>query len=304
MRLDGGFDWDNARYFLATARAGQFLAAGRQLGVDHATVARRVAALEAQLGTSLFDRFRTGCQLTEAGERFLPVAERIEAEMLRAQSDLSRGDTEIAGTVSIGAPDGFGTLFLARRLPRLTARHSRLTIQLVPMPRVFSLSRREVDLAVTIDPPEEGRLAIRRLTDYTLRLYATRSYLDSHGRPGTIADLTQHTLVTYVPSLLFSPGLNFLPDVFTPTQRRIECASALGQSEAVRAGGGIGVLHDYDATSDPELSAVLPETVFRRSYWLVSHLDSRMTSRIRAVSDFIVQSVDEARSMFTPFDLP
>ncbi len=132
-------DWDNARVFLAAARAGQFLAAARALGVDHATVARRVGALESKLGARLFDRRTTGCVLTAAGERFMAAAERIEAEMLRAQSEISTDDA-IAGTVRIGAPDGFGTFFLAGRLGRFAAAHPRLTLQLAPMPRVFSLS--------------------------------------------------------------------------------------------------------------------------------------------------------------------
>ncbi|MCA3635047.1 MAG: LysR family transcriptional regulator, partial [Methylobacterium sp.] len=105
-------DWDNARIFLAVARSGQFLAAARQLGLDHATVARRVSALEKTLGSALFERRTTGCVPTPAGERFLASAERIEAEMLSAQADLAATGLDVSGTVRIGAPDGFGTLFL------------------------------------------------------------------------------------------------------------------------------------------------------------------------------------------------
>lgn len=291
-------DWDNVRVFLAAARSGQFLAAARRLGVDHATVARRVTALERALGAKLFDRRTSGCAMTPAGERFLAAAERIEAEMLSAQADVGASDVAVAGTVRIGAPDGFGTLFLSHRLGRLAESHPGLTIQLVPVPRAFSLSRREADIAVTIDRPEAGRLAIRRLADYTLRFYASRSYVEAHGAPGSVEELSRHRLVTYVQDLLFSPELNFMPEFFGPGFRRLECASAVGQSEAVRAGAGIGILHDYHAALDPGLVPVLPAIVFRRAYWLATHLDSRNALRIRTVADFIAAEAAANRALF------
>ena len=291
-------DWDNVRIFLAAARSGQFLAAARQLGVDHATVARRVSALEERLGTKLFERRTSGCVVTPQGERFLVSAERIEAEMLSAQADLAATGPEIGGTVRIGAPDGFGTLFLMRRLGRLAERHPGLTIQLVPVPRAFSLSKREADIAITIDRPETGRLAVRKLTDYTLHLYGAKTYLDLAGRPETVVDLRNHQLVTYVQDLLFSPDLNFMPEVFGPGFRRIECASAVGQEAAVRAGAGIGILHDYHAGREEALERLLPELTFRRSYWLVTHLDSHNALRIRTVADFIAGEVAANRKLF------
>jgi DNA-binding transcriptional LysR family regulator len=291
-------DWDNTRVFLAVARAGQFLAAARQLGIDHATAARRVTTLEEALRAKLFERRTSGCVLTPAGELFLAAAERIEAEMLRAQSELSATDMTVAGTVRIGAPDGFGTLFLAGRLGPLAAQHAGLTVQLAPVPRAFSLSKREADIAITIDRPGAGRLAVRKLTDYSLHLYASRSYIAAHGAPASVADLKDHVLVTYVQDLLFSPDLNFMPELFTSGYRRIECAGVVGQSEAVRAGAGIGILHDYHTSDHDELVMVLPEVSFVRTYWLVTHLDSRSSLRIRTVADFIVGEVEKSRGIF------
>jgi DNA-binding transcriptional LysR family regulator len=291
-------DWDHARIFLAVARAGQFLAAARQLGIDHATAARRVSVLEEAMRAKLFERRTSGCVLTPAGEMFLSAAERIEAEMLRAQAELSATDMSVAGTVRIGAPDGFGTLFLAGRLGPLAAQHPGLTVQLAPVPRAFSLSKREADIAITIDRPEAGRLAVRKLTDYSLHLYASKAYLAEHGRPATVDALKDHVLVTYVQDLLFSADLNFMPDTFGADYRRIECAGVVGQSEAVRAGAGIGILHDYHTAEHDDLEIVLPELSFQRSYWLVTHLDSRNSLRIRTVSDFIVGEVEKTRGSF------
>jgi DNA-binding transcriptional LysR family regulator len=291
-------DWDNVRFFLSVVRAGQFLAAARSLNVDHATVARRITALELTLGTKLFERRTSGCVTTASGERFLAAAERIEAEMLRAQAELSDTDLDVAGTVRIGAPDGFGTLFLSSRLGALAQQHPALTIQLVPVPRAFSLSKREADIAITIDRPDAGRLAIRKLADYSLHLYASKSYLAEHGCPSSRDDLHKHTIVTYVQDLLFSSELNFLPELFGPQYRRLECASAVGQNEAVRAGAGIGILHDYHAAHDVALERVVSECAFQRTYWLVTHLDNRNSLRIRAVADFILDAVTREKEIF------
>jgi DNA-binding transcriptional LysR family regulator len=292
-------DWDNVRIFLAVARAGQFLAAARLLRVDHATVTRRVTRLEEALGAKLFERRTSGCVITEAGERFLAAAERIEGDMLRIQAELSAEDVKVSGAVRIGAPDGFGTLFLAPLLAKLITRHPALMIQLVPLPRTFSLSNREADLAIIINRPETGRLVSRKLVDYTLHFYAAKSYLASHAAPRNSVELAQHLQVTYVQDLLFSDALNFMPEVFGPSFRRFECASALAQAEAVRAGAGIGILHDYASRDDPTLEVVLPDLVFDRTYWITSHADTHDLMRVRTVADFIISEVAANRHIFS-----
>jgi DNA-binding transcriptional LysR family regulator len=291
-------DWDNIRVFLSVARAGQFLAAARQLRVDHGTVSRRIGTLETSLGVRLFDRQTTGCVLTAAGERLLESAEEVEAQLLRAQGDLSQSDVELSGTVRIAAPDGFTTLFLCSRLGRLKAKYPSLTIQLVPMSRTFSLSKREADLAITIERPEEGRLAVRKLVDYSLHFYAAKDYLAAQGTPQSAADLMRHNLVTYVQDLVFADQLNFMPELYGPGYSRLECASAVGQLEAVRGGVGVGILHDYAAHRDPQLQMVLPDIAFERSYWIITHVDLRRLSRVRAISDFITEEVNAQRAIF------
>jgi DNA-binding transcriptional LysR family regulator len=250
------------------------------------------------LGVKLFERRTSGCVITQAGERFLAAAERIEADMLRVQAELSVEDVKVSGTVRIGAPDGFGTLFLAPLLAKLIAQHPALMIQLVPLPRTFSLTNREADLAIIINRPETGRLVSRKLVDYTLHFYAAKSYLARHPAPQTFVELAQHLQVTYVQDLLFSDALNFVPEVFGPSFRRFECASALAQAEAVRAGAGIGILHDYASRADANLAVVLPDLVFERTYWIASHADTHDLMRVRVVSDFIVSEVAANRHIF------
>ncbi len=292
-------NWDHARIFLAVARAGQILQAAQRLDLDHATVTRRLNALEADLGAKVFERRPTGCTLSAVGERFLPIAERVESEMLQAQSVLGGADLKLEGTVRVGAPDAFGTYFLAPRLARFAAQHPDLLLQLVPLPRTFSLSKREADIAIILERPQEGRLFGRKLTDYSLSVYAARAYLEATGQVHHRADLAGRTLITYVQDLAYSPGLDYMDALSNIAGQRFECASAVGQLEAIKAGAGIGILHDYAAAAHPDLVRILPEMRFERTYWLVVHADMRELRRIAETDRFIVDEVRASRAQFS-----
>ena len=291
-------NWDDVRLFLSVARSGQFLSAARKLGVNHATLSRRISALEAAIGTQLFLRSTNGCELTEEGQRLLAGAERMETEMLDAQANLGRVDTAVAGTVRIGAPDGLGVSFLAPRLGRLTARYPDLKIQLVPVPRSFSLSQREADIAITIERPEQGRLMFSKLTDYSLGLYASADYLADYGTPDDVEALKRHRRIGYVEDLIFSPSLNFTGEIMRDWDAAFEISSATGQTEAVRSGAGIGILHNYIAGQYPELLRIMPHLTISRSYWTAYHESARQLVRVRTVVDFLQELVAEERRIF------
>lgn len=291
-------DWDDARLFLAVARSGQMLGAAQRLGQSQATLSRRIAALEADLGTQLLLRQSHGCTPTEAGAALARRLERVEAEMLQAQADLGREDACLAGAVRIGAPDGFGVAFLAPRLGAFAERHPALTVQLVPVPRSFSLSEREADIAVMVGRPDRGRLVVRKLTDYTLGLYAAPDYLARHGAPGTLAELGGHRLVGYVEDLIYAPALAYARDIWRGWRAAIEISSAVGQVEAVRGGAGIGILHDYLVRKEPGLVPVLPEAVATRSYWVAWHESLRGVARVEAAARFLAEAVREGRGAF------
>ena len=173
-------DWDNVRVFLAVARAGQFVAAARRLRLDHATVSRRVAALEAALGARLFERRTTGARLTSAGERFLAAAEDMESAFLHAQGGSLRRRRRAQRR---RAHRRAGRLRRPTTSPARSAISSPaipgVRIQLAPVPQLMPLARREVDIVVVLDKPEEGRFVAQKLTDYSLGIYASAAYLES-----------------------------------------------------------------------------------------------------------------------------
>jgi len=292
-------NWDDVRIFLAVARAGQILGAAKRLGLNHATVSRRVAALEESLNARLFRRLTTGSELTPAGEHFLAVAERMEGEMIAARAEIAGEGSEVSGTVRIGAPDGFGVAYLAPRLGELTERHPTLSVQLVPVPRSFSLSRREADIAITVERPTEGRLVASKLVDYTLGLYASKAYLDAHGAPARVEELETHRLVGYVGDLLMSQSLDYATEIWSRWNAGFQISSALGQTAAVRSGAGIGILHTFVARAFDDLVPLAITPPIRRAYWLVYHESVRPMRRIQTVAAFIASIVERDRALFT-----
>ncbi|GLK79523.1 LysR family transcriptional regulator [Methylopila turkensis] len=295
-------DWDHLRVFLAVARKGQLLGAARALGLNHTTVARRLDALEADMGATLFERRPSGSALTPAGERLVPVAERMETELLQLASSMRAGEAEVAGPVRIGAPDGLGNLLLAAELGAFAERHPGLAIELVPLPRTFSLSRREADIAIGLDRPTHGRLIAAKLGDYSLGVYAAPAYLARAGTPETREALSRHAVVTGVEDFLYAAALDYATALEDGAGRLFRCASVVGQMEAIRAGAGIGVLHDFAAAGDPGLVRVLPEISFRRAYWMMSHADTHGAARIATCRAFLASLFRERRVRFLPYE--
>lgn len=292
------FDWNDLKAFLAVARTGRLTAAAARLGADHTTIGRRIGALEADLGLSLFHRSPSGYALTDEGEALVPAAEAMEAAALQT-AGAAAADGTIAGEVRIGAPEGFGSLFLSPRLCALLDRHPELEVQLVAAPSTFSLSKREADLAVTLSAPTEGRLTARKLTDYALGFYAAPGYLAARPEVRTLDDLKGHRLIGYIEDLVYAPELDYLAQIGIHAEPRLKSSNLLAQLQATAAGAGVCVLPRFAASTEPTLRPVLAEQVsLTRELWLIGHADLRDLPRVKAAADFIVEQVRANRALF------
>jgi DNA-binding transcriptional LysR family regulator len=291
------FDWDDLRIFLAAARGGSLAAAGQRLGIDTATVGRRIARLETALRSTLLVRSRAGVQLTAAGAHLLESGIEAEAAMERA-GRVALPDV-VAGTVRISAAEGFGTAVLAPALPALAAQRPGLRIELAAASAILSASRREVDIAIGLSPPDAPRLAVEPLTDYQLALYAAPGYLQRHGAPRAPADLADHQIVGYVGDLIYAQELRYLDEALPGLTPTLASSSIRGQSEIIAAGGGIGVLPCFLAAG---LERVLPDRfLLERRFWMSSLAEVRETARMRTVRNWLKALVADVRHTLSPY---
>jgi DNA-binding transcriptional LysR family regulator len=289
-------DWNDLRVLLAVGRTGKLSAAAIKLRADHATVSRRISALEDALQVKLLERRSTGVTLTEQGQKLMQAAEAMESLALAGMADLQQSELKISGAVRIGAPEGFGSYFLAPRLGALCDRHPELEIELVAMGAVFSLSKREADIAVGLTRPEQGRLFSRKLTDYRLGLYAAKNYFDSRPAIARIADLKNHRIIGYIEDLIFSSELsNMFAQAEVPPPR-LRSSNLIAQMKAAVSGAGLCMLPAFIAQNHAQLQPVLADEVAaRRTFWLTVHADLRDLARVRETANFIEEEVRKAR---------
>ena len=294
------FNWNDVRFFLAVARSRTISLAGRRTGADHATVARRVAALEAALGLQLFERNPRGYNLTQHGEALLGMAGAMEAEAVRIEENAAGQQQGVTGAVRISTPEGFGNFFLASRIGALAAAHPRLAIEMITIQQIVALSRREADVAVTMAPPPTGSFVHEHLTDYRLFVYGSESYLASTPPIRSRDDLGDHPFIGYVDDLIFTRALNYLPEIRPQLRARLQNSSLQAQLSATASGFGLCVLPAYVACTVPELVAVLPgEISLRRSYWMVADADMAETAVVRLTLRFLRNMLAEAGDVFT-----
>lgn len=293
------FDWDLLQSFLAVARAGRLTVAARRLGVDHSTLSRRLAALEVALGAKLFNRALSGYSLTHQGEDLLARAEAMESTALAIQSEVGQGRSQVSGAVRVGTPDGFGTAFLAPVIHELTDAQPALQIELVATPQGFSLSRREADIAISLSRPAEGRVHVRKLTDYRLGLYAAVSA--PWRGVARLEEAVALPFISYIDDLLYTPELDYAPPALRTVEPRLRSSSLIAQYQACAAGAGLCILPCFLADADARLVRVLAEQVnLTRSFWMVVHSDMRDLARIRVTGDFIAQVTHRAVGRFLP----
>ncbi|MCP1651756.1 LysR family transcriptional regulator [Pseudomonas nitroreducens] len=286
-------DWDNLRFFLELSRAGKLTVAARRLGVDHTTVARRLQALEKSIGAQLLVREPAGYRLTEAGHGLLPQAEAMESACKVIEKRLAGAEDNLSGKVRIGATEGYGSTLLTSQLVELNQRHPHLGLDLLAVPRALQLSRHEADIVITLERPGRGPYIITRLTDYVLRLYASKDYLDERGPIRNRDDLREHALVGYVDDLLYSKELQYLDEIGRPLHMALRCTSILAQQRAVAEGAGLAILPAFAASEDPSLQPVLAgEIEFVRTFWMLMPAELKDIARMRTTWDFLREKAE------------
>ncbi|NIY76183.1 LysR family transcriptional regulator [Thalassospira sp. HF15] len=280
-------NWNDLRYFLVLAEENSLSGAARRLRKEHTTVARRIEALESDLGTKLFDRLPRGWQLTAAGRNLVPVAERVEEEALTFERQ-AKGDEAAHGVVRISVPPVAGRVLFAPRLARLLKAHQGLEFEIVGAANIVNLARREADIAVRMITPREPGLITRKLVELGVGLYGAVGYQERV--PEMYWEFCGYEDTTY--------GASKREWVRTVLDRELPCRFRADDTETVRqfiaAGHGVGVLPRYLGDQDEELELIHADIDgrSRESVWMVVHPDMRRSPGVRLVMDALIRAAD------------
>ncbi|MEM6588613.1 MAG: LysR family transcriptional regulator [Pseudomonadota bacterium] len=283
--------WDDLKVFLAVARGETLSRAGQVLRMDPATVGRRIARLETAYGAALFIKSQNGYALTDAGQRLMAPAIRAEQAMEDAVEELAGPSTGISGQIRIGAPDGCANFLLPQVCAAIGAANPDLEIQILALPRVVNLTRREADMVIAVSPPSAGRLTVQRICDYHLHLAASDTYLAARDTITRVADLKHHRVVGYIQDMIFDKELDYLAEAGL-TRVDMASNSVSVQLNWLRQGAGVGITHDFALPAMPGLRKVLASHIsLTRSFYLVRHADDRRLERLNRFSEALVSGL-------------
>nr|WP_296764767.1 LysR family transcriptional regulator [Rhodococcus sp. (in: high G+C Gram-positive bacteria)] len=281
---------DDLLILLAVGRTGRYNTAADDLGINHTTISRRIAALESSLGGRVLAKSGNGWELTARGKDALAAAEHIEA----AVRSLIGPDDEAEGVVRVSATDGFSAYVIAPAVAQVRRRHPGISVEIVATTRRASQQRSGMDVEIVVGEPQVHRAEAFKLSDYHLGLYASKDYLRANGSPTTIEDLQAHPLVYFIDSMLQVDDLDIAPG-FAPSMREsVTSTNVFVHVEATRAAAGIGLLPCFMADRHDDLVRLLPGDVsIRLDYWLVSRAETLRRPEVARVVDAIRTSTTE-----------
>lgn len=291
------FDWSDLRHFIAVSRHGSTLAAAKALGVNQSTVHRRLAELERRTGLALVQRHTTGYRLSELGEALIDKVLAVEAAVGVLERQIQALKLDLKGVIRLTCPEPTVARITATGLlDRFYARYPGLFVEFVTSDRYLDIAKGEADVALRSGEPVDDSLVGRKICDSIWAIYASKTYVQQHGRPASIADLANHALIGFDGIMLNHRVAKWLP-VAVPNARIVNRNnSMLGTLSAVKAGIGIAPLPTTLGDGEATLVQVLPPVAeLTRSWYLLTHPDLRQTPRIAAFVDHLLGDIPALR---------
>ena len=291
-------NWDDLRFVIVLSKTGALTRAAQILNVDHTTVGRRIEAAEASLGVRLFTRTATGYVPTADADRLLPSMHQVEQAALAVERAAAASADGLAGMVRVTSPETFGISYLAPRVAAFGLQHPNLTIDLVPSGEVLDLGRRQAEIAVRFFRSRQENLVLRRAGEVAYGFYASTEYLAR--RPvRTPADLMECRLLT-APLDSDSIEARWLKRLKVDIRTSFVSQLSLALLGAARASAGIAILPRYLGDAEPRLRYVPMPDEPVEPVWLTVHRDLKQTPRVRAVLDYLIQSLAEDAALLRP----
>ena len=287
-------DWDKLRIFHAVADAGSLTHAGDALHLSQSAVSRQIRALEESFDTTLFHRHARGLILTEQGELLFEATKAMNKRLDTAAARIRDSEEEVFGVLRVTTTTGFGTLWLAPRLPKLYEKFPDLKIELMLEERVLDLPMREADVAIRMKEPSQADLIRRRLMNIRMRLYASPEYLAMNGTPQNLSDISDHRLISQNPNTpQVAAGAGLVQTLMEYDIRStLTVNNYFGVLQGVLNHLGIGVLPDYLSEDFPHLLRVLPQIESDEvPVFLAYPEELRQSKRVGAFRDFVMEEI-------------
>ena len=287
-------DWDRLRIFHAVADAGSLTHAGDVLHLSQSAVSRQIRSLEDELNATLFHRHARGLILTEQGELLFDATRHMTKRLDAAAARIRDSEEEVFGELRVTTTIGFGSLWLAPRLPALYEKYPNLKIDLMLEERVLDLPMREADVAIRMKEPSQADLIRKRLMNIRMRLYASPQYLEQNGVPQTLEDLRDHRLISQnATAAQVSSGALLVRQLMSyEIGSFLTVNNYFGVLQGVIHHLGIGVLPDYLTQDFPNLVRVL-DTVESNDVpvFLAYPEELRQSKRIEAFREFVTEEI-------------
>ncbi|MEM9576124.1 MAG: LysR family transcriptional regulator [Pseudomonadota bacterium] len=287
-------DWDKLRIFHAVADAGSLTHAGDKLNLSQSAVSRQIRGLEESLNATLFHRHARGLILTEQGELLFDATAAMTRRLDTASARIRDSEEEVFGELRVTTTTGFGTLWLAPRLPKLYEAYPDLKVDLMLEERVLDLPMREADVAIRMKEPSQADLIRKKLMMIRMNLYATPDYLARNAAPQAIEDISSHRLICQnTDSDQVGAGRSLVQHLLTYDVRSLLTVNNYyGVLQGVLQNLGIGVLPDYVTQEFPDLVQVLPElTSADVPVFLAYPEELRHSQRVSAFKDFVQDEI-------------
>jgi len=301
-------NWDDIKIFLEVARAERLSIAAKRLTMDASTVSRRLHKLEEQLKSQLFERTIDGHVLTDDGKKLLKSARQMELNASHALQEIQNNNQENCGKVRIGVTEAFGSFFIAAHLLPLQQAFPNIQVDLLHFSRFVKISRNEADIAIAVERPKSTSMIVTKLCDYKLQLYVHPNYLSQSPKNKIqLKELGQHKWVSYVDNLLFTNELSYSKELALhlnkPLIPSFSSTSIISQYSAIKSGLGIGILPCFVGDLDNELVKLHGEEInIIRSFWLVTHPESKRLCHVATVWDYLKQLVKNQASVLMPHE--
>jgi DNA-binding transcriptional LysR family regulator len=295
------FNWDDVKHFLAVARGGSTIVAAKMLKQNQSTVQRRLAALEQSLGATLFEKTRSGYRLSSFGTDILPFAEKLESAALTFENRKEVQLRVVHGVVRLTCPEPVMIRIVKSGiLDRFYAKNVGITVEFVMSDKYVDLAKGDADVAFRSGDTDDSELLGRKIADSIWSVYASKFYVQHHGKPEKIEDLARHSVIAFEGIMAGNRAASWLAGIAPNAPVTARVSSVLGLVSVAKSGVAVVPMPIALGNSEDDLVRLfdsVPELT--RSWRILSHPNARHSPTVAAFFEFVNDEIAAFKPILT-----